>query len=139
MRIFMRYLVFSLLLSLVACDALNTGNGYNNGGYYDPYSNGYGNNGYNSGYNNGYYNSQREQLERERLRLERERLQMEKDRVRQEQANRKPNRPSTYTPPPRRETCPSGFRPSEQKCSPKERKHGCQDMRLPGGLGCVRR
>jgi hypothetical protein len=35
--------------------------------------------------------------------------------------------------------CPSGFSPSEQKCSPEERRRGCKDMRLPGGLGCVRR
>lgn len=37
------------------------------------------------------------------------------------------------------ETCPSGFRPSEQKCSPEERRRGCKDMRLPNGLGCVKR
>lgn len=37
------------------------------------------------------------------------------------------------------ERCPSGFHPSEQKCSPEERRRGCKDMRLPGGLGCVRR
>jgi hypothetical protein len=38
-----------------------------------------------------------------------------------------------------RETCPPGFSPSEQKCSNEERRRGCKDMRLPGGLGCVRR
>ncbi|MFN4894536.1 MAG: hypothetical protein ACK5GN_09155 [Pseudomonadota bacterium] len=38
-----------------------------------------------------------------------------------------------------REECPAGFRPSEQKCSTEERRMGCKDMRLPGGLGCVRR
>ncbi len=37
------------------------------------------------------------------------------------------------------ERCPSGFRPSEQKCSVEERRRGCKDMRLPGGLGCVKR
>jgi hypothetical protein len=37
------------------------------------------------------------------------------------------------------ERCPNGFHPSEQKCSPEERRRGCKDMRLPGGLGCVRR
>ncbi len=37
------------------------------------------------------------------------------------------------------ERCPSGFSPSENKCSSAERKKGCKDMRLPGGLGCVRR
>lgn len=38
-----------------------------------------------------------------------------------------------------RDECPPGFRPSEQKCSPEERRRGCKDMRLPSGLGCVRR
>ncbi len=38
-----------------------------------------------------------------------------------------------------REECPSGFRPSENKCSSEERRRGCKDMRLPGGLGCVKR
>lgn len=38
-----------------------------------------------------------------------------------------------------REECPPGFRPSEQKCSQAERSRGCKDMRLPGGLGCVKR
>jgi hypothetical protein len=54
----------------------------------------------------------------------------------QEQVARQPgsNRPLSV-----REECPRGFRPSEQKCSPKERALGCQDMRLPGGLGCVKR
>ena len=37
------------------------------------------------------------------------------------------------------EHCPSGFSPSEKKCSNEERRRGCKDMRLPGGLGCVRR
>lgn len=35
--------------------------------------------------------------------------------------------------------CPAGFRPSEQKCSQAERARGCKDMRLPSGLGCVKR
>jgi hypothetical protein len=37
------------------------------------------------------------------------------------------------------DSCPPGFRPSEQKCSPEERRRGCKDMRMPSGLGCVRR
>lgn len=37
------------------------------------------------------------------------------------------------------ERCPAGFQPSEQKCSPDERRRGCKDIRLPNGLGCVRR
>jgi hypothetical protein len=39
----------------------------------------------------------------------------------------------------RNERCPAGFQPSEQKCSPDERRRGCKDIRLPNGLGCVRR
>ncbi|MCO6431349.1 MAG: hypothetical protein J5J00_10850 [Deltaproteobacteria bacterium] len=35
--------------------------------------------------------------------------------------------------------CPPGFQQSEQKCSQKERKHGCKDIRLPNGIGCVKR
>lgn len=38
-----------------------------------------------------------------------------------------------------REECPPGFKPSENKCRPDERRRGCKDMRLPGGLGCVKR
>lgn len=37
------------------------------------------------------------------------------------------------------QTCPAGFRPSEDKCSVEERRRGCKDMRLPNGLGCVNR
>lgn len=35
--------------------------------------------------------------------------------------------------------CPAGYSPSEQKCSQEERRRGCKDIRLPSGLGCVRR
>lgn len=35
--------------------------------------------------------------------------------------------------------CPPGFQPSEQKCTPQERRRGCKDIRLPSGLGCVKR
>lgn len=38
-----------------------------------------------------------------------------------------------------KEHCPAGFHPSEQKCSPEERRRGCKDIRLSGGLGCVKR
>jgi hypothetical protein len=41
--------------------------------------------------------------------------------------------------PARQDQCPAGFRPSEQKCSVEERRRGCKDMRLPSGLGCVKR
>jgi hypothetical protein len=70
------------------------------------------------------------ELERERERLEEERRRLEEER------NRRP----TYNPPAAApEHCPSGFSPSEQKCSPEERRRGCKDIRLPGGLGCVKR
>jgi hypothetical protein len=49
------------------------------------------------------------------------------------------NRPPPPPPAAVREECPPGFRPSEQKCSPDERRRGCKDIRLPGGLGCVKR
>jgi hypothetical protein len=34
--------------------------------------------------------------------------------------------------------CPRGFTPRERRCSDKERAHGCKDMRLPNGQGCVK-
>jgi hypothetical protein len=43
-------------------------------------------------------------------------------------------RPSAAT-----DRCPPGFQPSEQKCTERERRAGCKDVRLPSGLGCVRR
>ncbi len=102
------------------------------GGYYDPY---YGGN--RSGND---YRAEREaerarearhEYERERERLEEERRRLEEERRRE--AYRPP------PPPPQQERCPSGFSPSENKCSKEERRRGCQDLRLPGGLGCVRR
>jgi len=34
--------------------------------------------------------------------------------------------------------CPPGFKPSEQSCSPQERKRGCHDQRVgPERRGCV--
>src|SRR5438552_4085989 len=40
---------------------------------------------------------------------------------------------------PAQENCPAGFSPSERKCSNDERRHGCKDIRLDSGLGCVKR
>jgi len=34
---------------------------------------------------------------------------------------------------------PQGYQQSEQKCSNEEKRHGCKDIRLESGLGCVRR
>ncbi len=48
-------------------------------------------------------------------------------------------RPEYGRPQPAQDRCPPGFQPSEQKCSPAERQRGCKDVRLPSGLGCVKR
>jgi hypothetical protein len=49
--------------------------------------------------------------------------------------------PGVFGAPPvsRSQNCPPGFRPSENKCSPSERRRGCKDIRLSSGLGCVSR
>jgi hypothetical protein len=100
----------------------------NSGGYYDPYYR-----------DDPYYRNERRENRRERERLEdeRERLQEERQRLERER-QREVSRPAAPPPPPP-ERCPPGFSPSENKCRPEERKHGCKDIRLPGGLGCVRR
>jgi hypothetical protein len=90
--------------------------------------------------------------ERRRIEQDRWELEQERRRVRDEQRRldrereNQWNRPTTppYVPPMNRpqvreERCPSGFSPSENKCSVEERRRGCKDMRLPGGLGCVKR
>lgn len=81
----------------------------------------------------------RRDIERERRELDRERdrLEYERSRIEAERHREQPR----YDPAPARvqERCPSGFSPSENKCSQEERRRGCKDMRLPGGLGCVKR
>lgn len=105
----------------------SSGSGYpNSGGYYDPYYR-----------DDPYYRNERRETRRERERLEDERRRLEDERQRLErEREREVSRPA---PRPEVERCPSGFSPSENKCSPDERRRGCKDMRLPGGLGCVRR
>lgn len=86
---------------------------------------------------NDYYRDRdRYELERERDRLdeERYRLQREREELDRERYNQN-SQINIITP----EHCPSGYTPSEQKCSQEERRRGCKDIRLPGGLGCVRR
>lgn len=127
-------LAFSLIVAtlvLAGCADFNTpyGGGYNDP-YYPPPPR---NDGYYGRRDYDHYKHEKRELERERDRLEEERERLERER---EKASRPPPPP----PPPRREErCPSGFSPSERKCSKEERRRGCQDMRLPGGLGCVRR
>jgi|GEM_PF-1601128 len=60
---------------------------------------------------------------------------LEMERVQQQGAQR-PSYADSY---PSTDRCPAGFQPSEQKCSPDERRRGCKDVRTPSGLGCVKR
>ena len=96
--------------------------GYHGGGYYDD--------DYHRRREWERTREQRHDLERERERLEDERRRLERER---EQIHNRP------PPPPAVERCPPGFSPSERKCSQDERRRGCKDIRLPGGLGCVNR
>lgn len=106
-------------------------------GRYDDYRR----DGYNDRRNDWDRNSTRDEryrLEQERERAEAERRRLEDERRRAEEERRR----DSWRPPPQvrvEEHCPSGFSPSEQKCSKEERRRGCRDMRLPGGLGCVSR
>lgn len=85
---------------------------------------------------------QRERTQEERWKIERERDRLSDERADLEQQRRdieRQKRELATAPAPVAERCPSGFSPSEQKCSREERRRGCKDMRLPGGLGCVKR
>lgn len=129
---------FGLLLSLGGCVDLrdpNYGSSYG-GSSYDGYD--------------GYRDHNRHDWDRDRRdrhdwddhhRRDDDRRHWDEDRHEHGESRRPPpeRRPTYQPPPPPREHCPSGFSPSEQKCSSEERKHGCKDIRLPGGLGCVRR
>lgn len=114
------------------------GGGYNGGGYgygnRDPY---YGGGYYGGGYNDPYRNRrERERLEEERERLERERERLERERQRQRYPE---SQPVPRPPAASYDRCPAGFSPSENKCSRAERERGCKDIRMPSGLGCVKR
>jgi hypothetical protein len=125
-----------LFLLLSGCAGLNDG----------LYNDGYNNN--NNRYENDrYYGSQyeydrrRDALRREQDDLYEQRRRLEEERQRLEAERAKPP-PPIYRPLPSRpsnDRCPPGFQPSERRCSNKERKRGCKDMRLPSGMGCVRR
>lgn len=114
----------------------------------DPYGSPYGSPYYGDPYYGDSYRYDRNRRERERIRDEREDLEEERDRLEREkraiarERQERERREQKYRPPPpppREERCPSGFTPSERKCTKEERRRGCQDMRLPGGLGCVKR
>jgi hypothetical protein len=114
---------FLLLTTFTACTELNDPYGYGNSGGY-----------YGNRYDDDYYSrSRRNDWERQRRHeereLDRERGRLEDERRRVEEQRRRD----------RDERCPSGYSPSERKCSTEERRRGCKDMRLSNGLGCVRR
>ena len=117
------------LLSFSGCAEFNDPYGPpSSGGYYgDSY------------HNDDYYRDR----ERDRLRHERREVDRERDRIEEErrqlEEQRRRERDAYRPPPPREDHCPSGFSPSEQKCSSEERRRGCRDIRLPSGLGCVSR
>jgi hypothetical protein len=122
-------IISSAILFLSACSGFNDPF-YNSGGYNSGPS-------YNSGYDWDY--EQRRRNERDRYEIERERRRVEEERRRLNEERENVWSAPAQAAPVRRETCPSGFSPSENKCSVEERRRGCKDMRLPGGLGCVRR
>lgn len=134
-RSLMNFLYVFCALFVTGC--VDTNNPYPYGGYGAPQPS-YGSYGY-DGYDNDYYRRRELDRQQRQLNRERDRVQDERERL-QEERRRIASQPPPYTPPPRvQERCPSGFSPSEQKCSAEERRRGCKDMRLPGGLGCVRR
>ncbi len=88
---------------------------------------------------------ERDRIAREKIRLERDKLATEKARLQSERA-RLSNDAHSHDHPAvvvdnnaarAVERCPSGYTPSENKCTQQERKKGCKDIRQPGGLGCV--
>ena len=128
-------IIILLTLTLFGCADLGSyGNDpYNSGGYRDPY--------YSGGRYDDDYNSRRE---RDRLRdkqreLDRERERLEEERERLRDDHYDAVRPEPIGRLPIRERCPSGFQETERKCTTEERRRGCKDMRMPGGLGCVSR
>ena len=129
-------LVLLTMVSLTGCP--------NNDRYApSPYDSGYGYDYDRNDYDRRRDYERRRDLDRERERLEDERERLENERERRDNHRYEKDRHNNYrpapTPSPREERCPSGFSPSEKKCSSDERKRGCRDMRLPGGLGCVSR
>lgn len=127
---FPAYILVSLLLSGCA-ELARGGGGYGGYGDYrrDPYYD-------RPSYGNRYDRYDDDRRRRDRWEIEQERRRLEEERRRLDEQYRRPPPPP---PPPPAERCPPGFRPSEQKCSREERRSGCQDIRMPGGLGCVKR
>jgi hypothetical protein len=123
------------LLALPGCAELNQPGYPSQGGYYDSGYGGYHNDGYGS--HDNYYGHEKHERWEEKRHEQEERAERE---AREHQRDEESRRHHEQEPPRRvEEHCPSGFSPSERKCSNDERRHGCQDIRTPSGLGCVRR
>lgn len=104
---------------------------YNRDGYYDTHAR------YDADRDRDYSGEHgRHDRERERKRLEEERRDLDAERQR---LNYERNNVLSGVTSKVQQNCPAGYTPSENKCSPAERKHGCKDVRLSGGLGCVKR
>ena len=121
------FLFVIALMGMSACGPLGGPYGGNQGRYDDPYYDDYG---YHRERDRDNYHRERDRVreERERLEEERRRLERERERDRGHDHHRRPEP----------ERCPSGFSPSSKKCTDKQRKHGCQDIKTPGGLRCIR-
>lgn len=135
MKLPIKITLLSLLsLTIVGCAEFSNpgsyGGGYGSGGYNDPY--------YDYDRDEYYRERERDRIRDEQKDLDRERRKLDRERDELERQRERASRPPPPPPPPV-ERCPSGFSPSERKCSKEERKRGCKDMRLPGGLGCVSR
>jgi hypothetical protein len=107
----------SVIAGIVFCNlCLSQDSHAQSGGYYgqsDPYA-----------------ESERREMERQRMKLDEQRMLLEQERLRIQEGI-----PAKAV----KESCPAGYQPSQNKCSEGERKKGCKDVRLPGGLGCVSR
>jgi hypothetical protein len=128
------------LIFLPACGPLPMGAPYpSHGGYDHPY---YGSDDYSRHRERERMHEEHERLERERERLEQERRRVEHEEQelhRQQEHNRQQQAQHAPQQQPLQTHCPPGYVQSEQKCTDKERKHGCKDVRLNSGIGCVHR
>ena len=128
------------LMLLVSCTEINEP--YGSSPHYDSYDRPY----YEDYHDHDWRDREREReweeqkrIEHERERLDRERRHLDEERREEDhRRHEEPARP-TPRPQPKVESCPSGYTPSERKCTPDERKRGCKDVRLDSGLGCVKR
>lgn len=140
-----KYTLLSLplasLLAIVGCAELNDPYGHSSYPSYPSYPS-YGDHHNNYDRDRHWDRERHEDWERDRERDERHRLEEERERLERErerehhahEAAEHINRPPIHE---RQDHCPPGFSPRERSCSPEERKHGCHDIRLNSGMGCV--